>query len=275
MSAREDSLASLAFGTLAAIALGVALIPLRGLTTASNLAFVFLALTIVVGHTGGRWPAVATALVSALSLNFFLTRPYLTLAIHGQDDVIAFAGLAACGLVAAALGSRQAVGLTRRRELDVVDAALARLALGPADAHLQEVLDSAQFAFPLAAIALRDASGRIVAAAGDRTKLTTPEPAPESPIPGSAATLGAEVRATPLPIDGRRLPLVVGRQNVGSLDLWGNGRPAHEETRRALQSLAHVLAALVVAGRLSGPAPEGPRRSPSAWEALPHSEPRE
>ncbi len=273
MSARDDSLAALAFGSLAAIALGIALIPLRELTTASNLAFAFLALTIVVGHAGGRWPAVATALVSALSLNFFLTRPYLTLAIHGQDDVIAFAGLAACGLVAAALGSRQAVGLTRRRELEILDVTLSRLPLGPADSHLQEVLDAARSAFPLTAIALRDPSGRIIASAGDRRRLSA-DPPTGIHAADTVDVLTAEGRPAPLPVDGLRLPLVVGRQTVASLDLWGDGRPADGSTRRALQSLAHGLAALVTAGRLPGPGSKDPQRPPSAWEAFPRSDPQ-
>ena len=91
-------------GPLAAILLGICLIPLRGVTTASNLAFAFMALTIVVSELGGRGAAIATALVSALSLNFFLTQPYLHLAIHDKNDLIAFVGLAACGLIAATLG---------------------------------------------------------------------------------------------------------------------------------------------------------------------------
>ena len=91
-------------GPVAAILLGIFLMPLRGVTTASNLSFAFIALTLVVSKVGGRWAAVATALVSALSLNFFLTQPYLHLAIHDKNDLIAFVGLAACGLIAATLG---------------------------------------------------------------------------------------------------------------------------------------------------------------------------
>jgi len=64
---------------------------------ASNLAFVFLAFTIVVAELAGRTPALVTALVSAMSLNFFLTEPYLTLAITKVDDVVAFFALAAAG----------------------------------------------------------------------------------------------------------------------------------------------------------------------------------
>lgn len=68
-------------GALGAMALGFVMIPLRGLTSASNLAFVFLILTLLVAELGGRTPALTTALVSAMSLNFFLTEPYLTLEI--------------------------------------------------------------------------------------------------------------------------------------------------------------------------------------------------
>ena len=84
-------------GALGAMALAVALIPLRTTVSASNLAFAFLALTIVVAELGGRTPALVTALVSAMSLNFFLTEPYLTLAITKVDDVVAFFALIGCG----------------------------------------------------------------------------------------------------------------------------------------------------------------------------------
>lgn len=66
-------------GAAGSLVLGIALIPLRTLTAASNLAFVFLAFTIIVAELGGRGAALLTALVSAMSLNFFLTEPYLTL----------------------------------------------------------------------------------------------------------------------------------------------------------------------------------------------------
>jgi K+-sensing histidine kinase KdpD len=115
-------------GPLAAIVLGMALVPLREITTASNLTYAFVVLTIVVAEYGGRWPAVATALCSALSLNFFLTRPYLTLTIEKTDDIIAFAGLTICGLIVAVLGSRrrrQASALAAaRRQLDLLHSTL-------------------------------------------------------------------------------------------------------------------------------------------------------
>jgi hypothetical protein len=90
-------------GPLAAVVLGACLIPLRELTPAANLTFAFVALTIVVAQFGGRAVGIATALASAISLDFFLTRPYLRLSMEDKHDVVAFLGLAACGVIASAL----------------------------------------------------------------------------------------------------------------------------------------------------------------------------
>ena len=94
-------------GPVVAVLLGMALAPWRDMTPASNFTFVFLALTILVAGFGGRWAAGATALVSALSLDFFLTEPYRRLAIAHKHDLIAFVGLAVCGLIAAAFGAQR------------------------------------------------------------------------------------------------------------------------------------------------------------------------
>src|SRR5262245_63678838 len=113
---------------MAAMLLGVALIPLRDFTTPSEFPFPFMALTIVVAEFGGRRAAIVTALVSALSLDFFLTQPYLRLTIAGKHDLIAFVGLAVCGLIAATLRTHGRGRITRfdnaRRHLDLLHAAL-------------------------------------------------------------------------------------------------------------------------------------------------------
>ena len=101
----SDSLFYLGAGPIAAILLGVLLIPARGFTTASNFTFLFLALTIVVAELGGRGAALATAVVSALSLDFFLTQPYMHLEIDDKHDLIATLGMAGCGLLVASFAS--------------------------------------------------------------------------------------------------------------------------------------------------------------------------
>jgi hypothetical protein len=95
-------------GPVAAVVLGVCLIPLRELTVSANLSFAFVALTIVVAQLAGRAVGVTTAVASALSLDFFLTRPYFQLAIEDKHDVIAFLGLGACGIIASAMGHHRA-----------------------------------------------------------------------------------------------------------------------------------------------------------------------
>jgi hypothetical protein len=273
----DDRLWYLGIGPIAAILLGVALLPLRDVTTASNLAFAFLALTIVVGEAGGRWAATATALASALSLNFFLTRPYLTLTIHGRDDVIAFLGLTACGLISATLGSGRAERLAGRRQLEVLHAALRQLELGgPPESRLQEVLDSVWAAFPVAAIAVRDEGGSLLASAGDRaTSAGSPTLVAETEMLAPGPIRRRLSGPAPLPLEGLRLPLVVGRRPLGGLDLWGDGTPAGRETRRTLWAVARVVAALNAEGRRPPSAAGTSERAPSAWVALSHGGPRE
>ncbi len=168
-------------GALGSMALGIVLIPLRTTVAASNLAFVFLAFTIVVAELGGRGPALVTALVSAMSLNFFLTEPYLTLAITKTDDVVAFFALAACGLIAAAFGSRRErlseVAGRADRELTNLTRLIERARSGRAPAAL---LQDLRTDFGLGGLVLRDGQGRVLAAA--------PETAGALPPPRLALT---------------------------------------------------------------------------------------
>ena len=278
MRGNDDRLWYLGIGPIVAIGLGVALMPLRELTTASNLAFAFLALTIVAGEAGGRWAATATALASSLSLNFFLTRPYLTLTIHGRDDVLAFLGLTACGLISATLGTGHSERLAGRRQLEVLHAALRQLELGgPLESRLQELLESLRGAFPVAAIALCDESGRLLASAGDRTRVAGVPPAvAEAEMLASSGSVRDRFgNPAPLPADGLRLPLVAGRRALGGLDLWGDGRPAGRETRRTLWAVARAVAAVITESRLPHSSASTPERAASAWVPLSHGGTRE
>jgi hypothetical protein len=252
MRADDETLWYLGVGPLAAIALGVALVPLRELTTASNLTFAFLIWTIVVGELGGRSAALATAFTGALSLNFFLTRPYLSLVIHGRGDVIAFLGLAACGLLAASLGSRRGERLAARRELEQLHAAVGQLEYaGPLESRLSHVLAAVVSAFPVSAAVVRDSQGRLLARSGG-----TDERHPSSVVQTDTLIPGGPVRvwpgrSVPLPADGVRVSLIAGNAQVGWLDLWGNGQAASPETRRALSTVGRVVAALVALPRNS------------------------
>jgi uncharacterized protein DUF4118 len=236
-------------GPLAAILLGILLIPLRDVTTASNLAFAFMALTIVVSELGGRGAAIGTALVSALSLDFFLTQPYLKLAIDDKHDTIAFVGLAVCGLIAASLGAQRGktiAALTRvRKHRDLLHSFLSEWDRGtPGEAQLEKILRSACDVLPMAAAVVRDGRGRIVASSGGRAgMLAVPEDVlePETLLP-AAPSKGEPRRDSTLPANGGRIALGSGTRPLGWLDIWGNGAHAGAEARRAVSDVARLVA---------------------------------
>jgi K+-sensing histidine kinase KdpD len=246
----SESLFFLSIGPLAAILLGAALVPLRSLTSASNLSFAFMALTILMAGYGGRRAAVATALCSALSLDFFLTQPYLRLTIADKHDVIAFIGLAVCGLIASAFGAqrveRAAAVCEARNQLAMLDAAIGGLESGePLESRLGKVLDAMCIAGPIVRAVVRDETDHILAASQDgqtASRVSVPAPASLSLLPRGSDPARQSQEAMPFPSEGVRLPLMLGNLRLGWLDLWGNGSPASARSRRALSNTAHVIA---------------------------------
>jgi K+-sensing histidine kinase KdpD len=252
MKDESERLFYLGVGPLAAILLGVALIPLRGYTTASNFTFLFLALIIVIAEFGGRWAAVATALSSALSLDFFLTKPYLRLSIEDKNDIIAFTGLAICGLIAAAFGSyrgeRIAALSADRKRLDLLHRVLANWkGAAPVDSQLFEILRALQEVFPLAAAVVRDERGQVLASYDPEDQARSePEVLLDSDtLLPAGSRAGLEEQGLALPERGGRIPLFAGNRWLGGLEVWGNGLSASDESRRALSDVARLLAVLL------------------------------
>jgi hypothetical protein len=251
-----DSLFYAGAGPLAAILLGMALIPVRGLTPTANLSFAFIALTIVVAELGGRWAATATALVSALSLDFFLTQPYLRLAIEDKHDVIAFVGLTVCGLIAAALGSQRKGRIAAHRTLqkhhDLLRSALRDWSgSAPAGPQLTTILRAARDVFPLSAVVVRDTRNHVVASseAADGLRVVPDDTLePDTLLPAAGAGMKALPRGLALPENGGRIALVAGARPQGWLDIWGDGAWATAASRRGLSDLARLLAVLIASG---------------------------
>lgn len=245
MSRTDDVRVWIVTGALGSMALAIALIPLRTVVAASNLAFVFVAFTIIVAELGGRGPALVTALVAAMSLNFFLTEPYLTLAISKTDDVIAFFALAGCGLIAAAFGRRrerlsEAVGRADR-ELAILNRLVERARSGrPLDGQLQDLRTE----FDLGGLVLREVSGRVLAAApSDAGSRPTPRLALSSDtlfaVDDVSPRIGA--KGLRLPEGGGRLTLQTARGAV-SLDLWeGNDQGFGQDESRTLAVAVSIL----------------------------------
>lgn len=245
MGEQEDGLAWMVAGGFGSIVLAVLLIPLRTLTPASNLAFVFLAFTIVVAELGGRSAAFVTALVSGMSLNFFLTEPYLSLTIEKRDDVIAFFALLGCGLIAAWFGKRRArmseVARRGRTELEVLKKVVDQVT---ADAPLDEILGDLRTSFGLGALVVRDADGRILGAAPVGAPPSSPptmQLTPGTLFPSDAGRLRFGAKGLRLPDGGGRLLVGTGRDTV-SLDLWeGDTRGFALDENRTLAITASIL----------------------------------
>jgi hypothetical protein len=220
-------------GILGALSLGVVLILVRDRTSASNLAFVFLLWTILIAEVGGRAAALATAVTSALSLNFFLTRPHLTLAIDDPDDIIAFGALTVCGLVAAAFGRRRKITAETLRDvssdLETIDRVSRLVSDEPQGTdRLERVLEELRRSLRLRGVVVRDASGRVAAAADPEGLRSLPR-APRELHPDGWLAVGTThyrfgERGLRLPTEGGRLPLRAHGVGVGTLDLW-EGEP--------------------------------------------------
>ena len=223
MGKQDDGMMWMVVGGLGSMALGILLIPLRTVTPASNLAFVFLAFTIVLAELGGRPAALVTAVVSGMSLNFFLTEPYLNLTIEKRDDVIAFFALVGCGLIAAWFGKRRAelseVASRAGTELDVLKRLVDDLRAG---VPLDEILGYVRTSFGLGALVLRDADDRILGATpvgSSPASIPETQLTPETLFPSDEGRLRFGPRGLRLPEGGGRLVLGSGR-DVLSLDLW-------------------------------------------------------
>jgi K+-sensing histidine kinase KdpD len=247
---KDDDARLVLLGGLGAIALGALLIPLRELTPAANLAFPFLLLTIVVAELGGTMPVVATALASALSLDFFLTRPYLTFAMSDKHDALAFSGLVICGLTVAGFRSLRTRRVPPPTEealhLDLLRTVAERLgSREPAADALVASLQEVVRALPLAGVAVRSAAGALIASQG---RVAAP---PEELLQGNAwHTVDEEgprvVGPTlPLPAGGARLPLQFRERQVGWLEVWGDGAPASADARRTLVDVGRLIAAVL------------------------------
>ena len=245
MGRTDDIRAWAITGALGSMALGILLIPLRTTVAASNLAFVFLAFTIVVAELGGRGPALVTALVSAMSLNFFLTEPYLTLAITKTDDVVAFFALAACGLIAAGFGRRRErlseVAGRADRELTNLTRFIGRARSGRAPAGL---LQDLRTDFGLGGLVLRDGQGRVLAAAPENAgALAAPRLAltADTLFATGDETVRFGSRGMRLPEGGGRLTLKTARGPI-TLDLWeGNEEGFTADESRTLAIAASIL----------------------------------
>jgi hypothetical protein len=96
---RDWAVPGYAIGGLGPIAVAALLVPLRDHVQAANLALIMVLVVVVAAAVGGRAAGAVAAVISALSFDFFLTQPYLSLQIDSADDIETTAILLVIGLV--------------------------------------------------------------------------------------------------------------------------------------------------------------------------------
>jgi K+-sensing histidine kinase KdpD len=102
----DTAAAGFALAGLAPIAVAAALVAVRDEFDAANLALVLVVVVVLAAMLGGRPAGAMAAVVSALSFDFFLTKPYLTLQIDSADDIETMLILLAIGLLVGELVTR-------------------------------------------------------------------------------------------------------------------------------------------------------------------------
>ena len=91
--------AGLGVAALGPLVVASLLVTVRDHMARSNAALVFVIVVVLAAAVGGRWAGVTAAIVSAMSYDFFLTRPYGSLKINELEDIVATALLLAVGLI--------------------------------------------------------------------------------------------------------------------------------------------------------------------------------
>ena len=97
----DDNLvvAGLGVAAIGPIIVASLLVLVRDHLARSNAALVFVIVVVLAAALGGRWAAIVAALVSAISYDFFLTRPYGSLKIDDAEDIVATVLLLVVGLI--------------------------------------------------------------------------------------------------------------------------------------------------------------------------------
>ena len=96
---REGFAVILAVGAILPIAVGALLVIVRDDVLNANLALILMGVVVLVASGGGRKAGALAGLTAALSFDFFLTEPYLTLRISDDDDIETAIILLVVGLI--------------------------------------------------------------------------------------------------------------------------------------------------------------------------------
>jgi hypothetical protein len=202
-----------AIGGLLPIAVAAAMVGLRGQLANTNVALVLVLVVVATAAFGGRGPAALSAVIAAVSYEFFFTRPYYSLRINDSNDVETSIILLAIGLVVGQLAvhaHRTSRAASRGRdELASMRRVAERVAAGASDEELIDLV-VAEVTELMSLVGCRfevDATGPLL-----------PVLERSGRIESGYRRVGADGELA-LPPLGVRLPVLGGGRQVGSLVL--------------------------------------------------------
>ncbi len=202
-----------AIGGLLPIAVAGALVGVRGEFDTTNVALVLVLVVVGTAAFGGRGPAALSAIIAALSYEFFFTRPYDSLRIDNANDVETTLILLAIGLAVGQLAvharhTRQAAS-RGRDELASMRRVAERVSAGASERELIDLV-VAEVTDLLSLVACRfevEATGPLVPVLERSGRIESPH---------RRVGPDGELALPPL---GVRLPVVGAGHQVGSLVL--------------------------------------------------------
>jgi len=97
----------IAFATLGPVVVALLLVPIRSEVDNANLALILVLVVVVAAIIGGRRAGAVAAVMTTISFDFFLTKPYLSLKVETSNDVETVLILLGVGLLVGAVASRR------------------------------------------------------------------------------------------------------------------------------------------------------------------------
>ena len=238
-------------GVPAAVGIGAVLALCRSVLDPTNAALILMMVVVAVAAIGGRAAGIITSLAAVASFDFFLTKPYLSLAIDSRDDIetalLLLVAAVFVGTIASWGRSANRRAGTARSEVErihrVAEAAVSGAAaadvIGVAQAQLTELLTLKEARFE--ALPAHDARPRI----GRNGSLAGVHERRYGRLPDGAG--GFE-----LPEGGVELPVLARGQHIGRFLL--------SPTPGVAVSLEQRMVAVAIADQVAAvwlPAPAG------------------
>jgi Domain of unknown function (DUF4118) len=237
-----------AIGGLVPIVVAAAMVGVRGELAATNVALVLVLIIVGTAAFGGRGPAAVSAVISALSYEFFFTRPYNSLRINDANDVETTLILLAIGLAVGQLAvhaRRTREGASRSRdEIASMRRMAERVAAGASPSELTQ-LAVTELTELLSLVSCRFENSP--------TDPDLPILERNGRIETPYRRVGADGELA-LPPTGVRLPVVGDGQTVGSLVAMPDPNVGVTlEARVVAVALADQLGAALAAGTRKSP----------------------